>query len=153
MCRVSEVDLPLNDEEMKIEVSDPKSVGGHTAYNLKGIDSQGEFEVVRRYKEFLAFRDMLKKRYPGFYVPPVPGKKAKKMDSKVIHERAYLLNRFMEKVAADKFIWDSEEVQVFTRPSSDVNKEMIMLPRLESENLYEKLKTSASVNDEDFSDG
>lgn len=92
-------------------MSDPKSVGGHTVYSMKGKDKTGEFEVVRRYKEFLAFREMLTKSYPGFYVPPVPEKVAKKMDDKVVQERAYLLNRFMEKLEGDKQnLWDSEEV-------------------------------------------
>ena len=141
MVKVSEVSVPegdetadqlfvspQGDEESKIEVSDPKNIGGHTAYNVKGKDGNGEFEVVRRYKEFLAFRDTLIKRFPGFYVPPIPGKVTKKMDKKVINERAYLLNRFMEKISSDQYLWESEEVQLFTRPNQNVKKQMVMLP-------------------------
>ena len=71
-------------------------MGGHTAYNMKGQDVSGEFEVTRRYKEFLVFRETLTKRFPGFYVPPIPPKVVKNNNKRVIEERQYLLNRFME---------------------------------------------------------
>ena len=72
------------DEDSKVAVSEPKKVSGgigsHIAYKLKGEDTHGEFEVVRRYKEFLTFRETLTKRYPGFFVPPIPEKVAKNMN-------------------------------------------------------------------------
>ena len=113
-------------ETAKVEVSDSKKVSsgirGHTAYSMKGQDNDGEFEVVRRYKEFLVFRDALTKRYPGFYVPPIPPKVVKKNNKKVIEERQYLLNRFMERLAEDPYLWGSEEVRLFTRPSQNIKQ-------------------------------
>ena len=84
------------EEEKKIQVVDPTKVsgglGGHTAYKILGQDPKGEFEVVRRYKEFLVFREALIKRWPGFFIPPIPVKTVKKMNQKVIDERCHLLN-------------------------------------------------------------
>jgi hypothetical protein len=73
----------------KIEVSEPHDVGGgmgggHTAYNMKGSDGNGEFDVTRRYKEFLVFRETLTKRFPGFFIPPIPEKQVKKKEEKVV---------------------------------------------------------------------
>lgn len=48
--------------------------GGHTTYKMKGEDDQGVFESVRRYNEFYILRKTLSKRFPGFFIPPIPGK-------------------------------------------------------------------------------
>lgn len=44
-------------------------------YTVKGKDQYGEFEVVRRYKEFNMLREVFKERFPGLYLPPMPPKK------------------------------------------------------------------------------
>jgi len=72
-------------EEAKISVSEPTKVGGgmgggHMTYKVCGEDKKGTFEVVRRYKEFLVFRALLCKRYPGFFIPPIPEKVVKNMN-------------------------------------------------------------------------
>ncbi len=66
--------------------------------------------MVRRYKEFHTFREVLTKRFPGFFVPPIPPKVFKKMDKKIVSERCYLLNRFMDLLSSDQYLWDSDEV-------------------------------------------
>ena len=48
----------------------------HTAYRIKGMDSLGEIDVIRRYREFDIFRDLLFVRYPGIFIPPLPPKQA-----------------------------------------------------------------------------
>lgn len=95
-------DLPH--EEAKISVTDPTKVGGgmggaHMTYKVCGEDKKGTFEVVRRYKEFLVFRALLSKRYPGFFIPPIPEKVVKNMNQKLIEERCYLLNRFLQQLS------------------------------------------------------
>ena len=49
---------------------------GHVVYKLKGTDKLGEFDIQRRYNEFYVLRGVLVKRFPAFYIPPVPPKKA-----------------------------------------------------------------------------
>ena len=48
----------------------------HTAYRIKGKDSLGDIDVIRRYREFDIFRDLLFVRYPGIFIPPLPPKQA-----------------------------------------------------------------------------
>jgi hypothetical protein len=40
------------------------------------VDSEGMFEIARRYKEFNLLRTVLVERFPGLYVPPIPHKKS-----------------------------------------------------------------------------
>ena len=63
---------------MKLEVAGMEKVGSgfdkHIAYRIKGNDSLGEIDIIRRYKEFDVFRDLLFVRYPGIFIPPLPPK-------------------------------------------------------------------------------
>jgi hypothetical protein len=40
-----------------------------------GVDSEGPFEIFRRYKEFYLLRNSFVERFPGLYIPPLPPKK------------------------------------------------------------------------------
>jgi sorting nexin-1/2 len=42
---------------------------------VTGVDDEGEFSAVRRYREFHALATALKTRWPGCYVPQIPEKK------------------------------------------------------------------------------
>lgn len=53
------------------EVSSDKS---HINYKIHGKDSDGEFEVSRRYRDFLAVRTLLVQYWPGCYIPQIPPK-------------------------------------------------------------------------------
>jgi hypothetical protein len=41
-------------------------------YNIKGNDKLGEYDILRRYNEFFALREVLLQRWPGIYIPPIP---------------------------------------------------------------------------------
>ena len=45
-------DLFADQRSLDFSVRDPQDHGGHIVYVVKGKDSQGEFEVKRRYNEF-----------------------------------------------------------------------------------------------------
>ena len=64
---------------MKIHISSQETkssgMGKHTVYRIKGCDSLGEIDIMRRYREFDQFRDLLFLRYPGIFIPPLPPKK------------------------------------------------------------------------------
>ncbi len=136
-------DLDSMGNAKKIEVTEPTKVnsgfGGHTAYKVKGFDDKGEFDVVRRYKDFLIFREVLTKRFPGFFIPPIPGKVVKKMNQNVVNERCHLLDRFMDILQKDKYLWSSDEVQLFTRPAQDVKSALSLLPDLNSDQIIQRV--------------
>jgi sorting nexin-1/2 len=56
-------------------VSNPVKTGGHIKYTIVGVDSDGEFTEVRRFKEFYSLRNILVQRWPGIYIPALPEKK------------------------------------------------------------------------------
>jgi hypothetical protein len=62
-----------------IEVCEPqlKSSAGikHHVYKVRGKDQFGEYEILRRYREFDMLRDVIVQRFYGLYVPPMPPKK------------------------------------------------------------------------------
>ena len=74
-----ESQLPTqNEESIKIMVIDPMVKDGvqkYVVYNIKGFDKDGEFEVLRRYSNFYVLRNVLLKRWPGCFIPPLPEKK------------------------------------------------------------------------------
>ena len=70
--------IKCNDGIMQIEIMSQEKKGNgldkHIAYRIKGKDSIGDIDVIRRYKEFGIFRDLLFVRYPGIFIPPLPPK-------------------------------------------------------------------------------
>lgn len=60
-----------------IKVTDPvlDSSKSFVTYLVTGSDNLGSFEIRRRYNDFFYFRESLKKRWPGLYIPPIPEKK------------------------------------------------------------------------------
>lgn len=69
--------------QIKIATTEVKNVSGglfssgrHTSYHIVGFDSLGDINVLRRYKEFFLFRDIIYRRYPGIYIPPIPPKQS-----------------------------------------------------------------------------
>ena len=47
----------------------------YVVYTIKGIDKDGPFETYRRYSHFHNLREVLVKRWPGCFIPPIPEKK------------------------------------------------------------------------------
>lgn len=87
---------------------------GHVVYKIKGIDQAGEFDIQRRYNHFHVLREVLVKRWPAFYIPPISPKKAVgNKDEKVVEERWYMLNRFMQQLSKIDYLWKSDEMAAF----------------------------------------
>jgi hypothetical protein len=66
-----------NEFAQKFCVCNPRKVqgGDHIVYTIFGEDSQGRFEIQRRFREFYLLRNVLYQRHPGLYVPPTPPKR------------------------------------------------------------------------------
>lgn len=140
------------DPNAKVIVSDPtKASGGissHTEYKLKGTDWQGEFDITRRYKEFHMLRSLLSKNWPGFFIPSIPTKVTiGKMEENVIHERWYLLNRFMKNISEIPFLWESDEVKLFIRPNMSVSQCLSLIPAPTVQDLYSKIQKFIGVDE------
>ena len=60
---------------VKFSVQNPVKIGGHVKYTVTGLDDEGEFTEVRRFREFHAVGQVLRTRWPGCYVPSIPEKK------------------------------------------------------------------------------
>lgn len=118
---ISSLDLLMN--QVDIVVLDfqthPK-----TLYTIKGQDSLGKFEVQRRFKDFLALRNRLQIKWPGCYIPSLPGKKLINQDPKTIQHRCKFLNAFCLKLSNLQHLYQSDEVlQIFLRsPEKDIYK-------------------------------
>ena len=136
-------------EKVKIVNTIVTSQGGgkHTDYKIVGKWRDEKFIIHRRFKEFALLRKRLEERWPGFYIPPIPRKKAYgKMDSKVVSERFMILNRFLSELAERTYFWESEEMRIFIKPDNSVSSELKILHRLSIEELLERIKQEAAIN-------
>lgn len=90
-------------------------IGNVIKYTVIGKDSEGKFEIQRRYNEFLALNRVLNERWPGCYVPAIPEKQmlGDKEDG-FVEERRQLLERFIRECAKYEFLIESKEFKIFT---------------------------------------
>ncbi|CAD8159188.1 unnamed protein product [Paramecium octaurelia] len=89
----------------------------YTYYIIKGKDKIGFFEVYRRYKDFISLRDILLIRWPGCFIPGIPGKKMfQGNDTKTASERLRFLKQFCNKMKLLPNLYYSQEFsQLFLR--------------------------------------
>jgi len=81
-----------------------------------GQDSEGRFEIQRRYNEFFSLHLVLNDRWPGCYVPAIPEKQMiGDKEQGFIEERRQLLERFIRECAKYEFIIESKEFKIFSR--------------------------------------
>ena len=114
----------------KFTVSNPVKIQGHVKYSVTGVDDDGEFNDVRRYREFHALADILRIRWPGCYVPSIPEKKmVGSDDTQFVEERRELLERFMKEIAKYDYIVFSKEFKVFARGKGEIDKVLYALPK------------------------
>ncbi|OMJ95093.1 hypothetical protein SteCoe_1633 [Stentor coeruleus] len=94
--------------------------GKKTLYTICGSDSNGSFQIVRRYSEFFILRAVLVERWPGFYVPKIPSKQVLgNLDPAFIEKRKKLLELFLKKISNLEYIYQSNEFQAFIRNTCD----------------------------------
>lgn len=122
-------------------------IGGHTTYKIVGNDKSGEFDVTRRFREFYALRNTLRKRWVGFYIPGIPPKKPiNNKGESVINERWYLFNKFMQDISLIPHLWESDEMTTFLRPKLDVEKSLNLMGKITSEQILERLGAHSGVD-------
>ncbi|CAD8077497.1 unnamed protein product [Paramecium sonneborni] len=131
-----------DDFEISVEVSDPKVQSGlnkYTTYSVRGMDKNGQFDVIRRFSDFRLIRQFLIIKWPGCYIPPLPPRKAiGNMDQKFIDDRMRSLQDWMRIMAQSKYFWYSEEFQLFIKTNGDIEKALTQVPKLTYDEIINK---------------
>ena len=74
----------------------------------------GVINVRRRYTDFRWLRETLVKLFPGYFVPPIPGKKGLgKFDDYFLEERQGELERFLSRLVSDSILSVSLPLRLF----------------------------------------
>jgi hypothetical protein len=98
------------------ETSGVLKIGSVVKYTVTGQDSEGKFEIQRRYNEFFALKISLSERWPGCYVPAIPEKQViGDKEAGFIEERRTLLERFLRECSKYEWIIESMEFKIFSR--------------------------------------
>jgi len=121
---------------------------GHIKYTVKGEDSEGDFEEVRRFKDFYALRNALVSRWPGVYIPAIPGKKMMgNKDEKFVEERRCLLERFMKELSKFDYLIHSKEFKIFAREKGDIEKILTALQKQTPMQILEKYRLNFKIDE------
>jgi hypothetical protein len=94
-----------------------------------GQDSEGKFEVLRRFKEFEALSKTLVERWPGCYIPCIPEKAFDNKDNEFVELRRSLLERFLRECSKYEYLLESKEFKIFTRGVGEVQDQLYKLPK------------------------
>ena len=137
-------------------------VGGHVTYIIKGTIF--EKEIKRRFKEFFAFYEKLKQKWPGIYIPPISKKQVfSNLDIETLKKRKNQLDNFVKELYKITYLYESEESKIFFSPeygedtNNDVIKALNKLPiytKSEMRDNYEKKIQPfyADLKKKDFND-
>jgi hypothetical protein len=60
-------------------------------------------------------------------------------DRRLVEERCYLLNLFMKALVRCPYLYESEELKLFIRPHIDLEKALTLLPKLNGQQLLERI--------------
>jgi hypothetical protein len=116
-------------------------VGSVIKYTVTGTDSEGRFEIQRRYNEFLALNNALNERWPGCYVPAIPEKQLiGDKDEGFVEERRQLLERFIRECAKYESLIESKEFKIFARQAGEINEQMERLPKQSPSQILDKYR-------------
>lgn len=131
------------------ETSGLIKIGQVVKYTVSGTDSQGRFEVQRRYNEFLALNNQLLARWPGVYVPSIPAKQmiGDKEDG-FIEERRSLLNRFILECSKFEFIINSEEFKIFAFQAGEVGDSLERMKKQRPQEILEKYRLWFKIDEQ-----
>ncbi|ODA78995.1 hypothetical protein RJ55_04585 [Drechmeria coniospora] len=111
-----------------ITVGDPVKIGdltsSHIVYSVRTRTTsraykQPEFEVKRRYRDFLWLYNTLHGNNPGYIVPPPPDKQAVgRFDSNFVEARRSALEKMLNKTAAHPTLQQDADLKLFLESES-----------------------------------
>mmetsp|Transcript_31975 Transcript_31975/g.38669 ORF Transcript_31975/g.38669 Transcript_31975/m.38669 type:complete len:507 (-) Transcript_31975:156-1676(-) len=110
----------------KVEISDPEkhgdSISGYTSYRVttntiqpEKFNERASFYVMRRYSDFDWLHNMLRAKYAGIVIPPLPEKKnsSSRFDNEFVNERQAALQKFLNKVICHPELVNSADLVLF----------------------------------------
>tara|TARA_B110000285_G_C15068066_1_gene586298 strand:- start:810 stop:1157 length:348 start_codon:yes stop_codon:yes gene_type:complete len=115
---------------------------------VTGVDDEGDFSEIRRFREFYALADCLRIRWPGCYVPSIPEKKVANEKEEFVEERRSLLERFMKEIAKFDYIIYSKEFKVFARGKGEIDKVLYALPKQTPMQVLEKYRINFKIDED-----
>lgn len=126
-------------------------IGQVTKYRVTGQDSEGKFEIMRRFKEFDALYKTLIDRWPGCYIPAIPEKALDNKDDSFVEMRRSLLERFLRECSKYEYLIECKEFKIFTRGVGEVDSQLYKLPRQTASQILEKYRLNfKSVEEQDL---
>ncbi|CAD8060624.1 unnamed protein product [Paramecium sonneborni] len=143
---IKEIEYPEVQICISIEDAIMKDAGfgqKFTVYLIKGSDNQGSFEVQRRYNDFFELRELLVKKWPGCYIPPIPEKAlASGNDIETVQIRRRLMEVFLMAITQLPYIYYSEDFQqLFLRSNSqDIAKIYQQQKAITTSDIIDRLK-------------
>lgn len=126
----------------------------YTVYDVAGSDRNGSFNVKRRYNEFNELRKKLVENWPGYFIPPIPEKKATgNTNPEFVKQRQHMLDHFMVRCARMQHIFYSDEMQMFLRYNgSDLGKAISGIKVLTPTQMYDRNRALFPEYDKDLTD-
>lgn len=83
----------------EFSVDKPIKNADYFSYEVNGYDMRGKFQVRKRYSDFYTLRKALRERWPGYYIPAIPPKKALgNMEVDFIRSRLAHLDNFVKQL-------------------------------------------------------
>ena len=128
---------------------DKKKIGVYISYTLNGTDITEQ--MARRYSDFYALYEKLIQRWPGIYVPRIPGTKITKNTSrKMIKRRMRLLNRFCLNLSNIDYLYSCDETSLFKGNTPDLANAISKLPELNMEETLSRMKDAFPQYNESY---
>ncbi len=129
-------DPPENKEikKSKIIIAKTSELNGKTLYHITTDFIPKNTEIIRRYRDFDLFYKKLCHNWPCVFIPPIPPKIyfSSSTEKKVIDERIYQLENFLQVSSELNFLSEAQELNLFLNQeisNSDVFQfEMKKLP-------------------------
>ena len=86
-------------------------------YEIEGKINKKSFELYRRYSEFAVYRKLLRKNWPGVFIPFLPPKETYgNLDDTFIIMRRKFLQYFCNKICSTPHLASSFETKIFLEP-------------------------------------
>jgi len=126
----------------KIYIDKTSEISGKTVYHIKGDFIDNQKEIIRRYRDFDLLNTKLRQNWPGIFISPIAKKKViGSTDQKVINERMYLLENFLQSSIKCDFLNQTEEFKLF------LNKDLSNSDAFQSEAKHLKSYTLKQISE------
>ena len=139
-----------NSDQIAISI-DVHTKTDHVIYKISGQDADGVFQAFRRYKDFLALREILAFQWPGCIVPKLPSKKKivryiqGNLSDKFVNKRKRLLGNFLRKTVVIVHFYNSLPFSYFIKNSGNFQPYAKNLKQLTNLDLYVNYKENFPI--------